>query len=150
MSITGLEMAGSDSAHRSAPASSGGKSEASRSGAPHRDASPASCQTRRGTPVVGQNPCRPPPGAHRAPGSCGPWRRAGHSLLSRGLVAASEYLSAWGLQAQRGMWGKGQRKIEKNGPMAGRNLLTGRCTEGRSEKGKGQGREDVLGGPRRS
>ena len=49
----------------------------------------------RGTPIVGQNPCRPPRGAHQPPGSCGPRRRAGHSLLTRGLVAAPEYLSAW-------------------------------------------------------
>lgn len=144
MSITGLEMAGADSAHRSAPGQQRWEvRDHSRSGAPHGDASPASCQTQARNPNRRPEPL--PPSSRLSfislLGSCGPWRRAGYSLPLQGPRGCPlSTLSAWGSPNSKRYVGKGQKgKLEKNGPMAGRNLLTGRCTEGRSEK-EGPGR----------
>lgn len=149
MSITGLEMAGADSAHRSAPGQQPwGRLDTSRSRAAHGYAVPGLLPDRvPGTPIVGQNPCCPPCSAHPPPWCCRPGRRAGPSLLSRGLG-----LSQRGSPRPRVLLaqGTGGKRAEGNQPTAGGNLLTGRYGEERSGRRKGQSREDVRAVARRS
>lgn len=76
---------------------------------------PASYRTRVSeTPIVGQNPCRPPRRAHGPLWRCRPGRRAGPSLLSWGLGLSQRRSLGLGVSKREEHARKGPKEVEKN------------------------------------